>query len=348
MIILFAIPTWNRAEQLSLTLAKIINSATHANKSIKILVSDNHSNDDTALVLSAMADVYDFIEIIKPEVHISGMNNYRFVLEQAINRVSESDYIWSFGDDDDLSIEGVYKVYSALEKEMPHFASVGNTKLSPHTNKNYVGKIGDLAVNFGFFLIFGFISQLIFSRKLVREIITNELMSEKFSHDSYAHGSSILFSGYESKGIYIDSPISTYREIENSDQETRKRWESEKVYDGIFNFIDSLKILTEMNIIPKKLDRTFFRYWKWHFWDFLLYNASLASMNDREKLNSILWDKLYELTNFLEDSELAKRIVINIDLQRLFIASSYNNDVILSSLNKYEGLRVYSSFLGSK
>lgn len=348
MKILFAIPTWNRAEQLSLTLAMIINSARVANREVEILVSDNHSTDGTPSVLSEITAAYDFIEVIRPEAHISGMENYRFVLEQALIRTSESDYIWSFGDDDDISVDGVFKVYSAIEAASPYFVSVGNIRLNPHANKNYTGNVRDLAVNFGFFLVFGFISQLIFSRKLIEDIISKNLMSEKFWHDSYSHGSSIIFSANDKQGIYIDSPISTYREVKNSEVETRKRWESERVYDGIFGFVDSLKILTHDGILPKKLDRKFFRYWKWHFWDFLLYNASVSAMADRRNLNSKYWDSIYDLTKYLEDAELAKRICINTDLQRMIIASSADNDFISLSLNKYEGLHVYKSYLGEK
>ena len=52
-----------------------------------------------------MTNAYNFIEVIRPEAHISGMENYRFVLEQALIRTAESDYVWSFGDDDDISID---------------------------------------------------------------------------------------------------------------------------------------------------------------------------------------------------------------------------------------------------
>ncbi len=348
MKIIFAIPTWNRAEQLSLTLAKIVNSAINAGKEVQILVSDNHSTDNTASVLAGMVKTYEFIEVIRPEKHISGMQNYHFVLGQALGRASEADYIWSFGDDDDISIEGVYQVYSVLNSECPYFVSVGNTKLAPHTNKNYFGTIRDLAIKFGFFLVFGFISQLIFSRELVRDIIENKLMDEKFLHDSYSHGSSIIYIGHEKKGVYIDSPISTYREIKNSEAETRKRWSSEGVYDGIFGFVHSVRILTEDGILPKKFDRTFFRYWTWHFWDFLIYNASLASMGDKGKLSSRLWDAIYELTGYLEDRELAKRITINVDLQRMLIAASGDAKFLLLSLDKYQASQVYNSFLGLK
>ncbi len=275
------------------------------------------------------------------------MENYRFILEQALNKTSENDYIWSFGDDDDISIEGVSKVYSAIDNEHPKFISVGNTRLIPHSNNICVGTVRELALNFGFFLVFGFISQLIFSRQLVSNIISNTLMDGKFKHDSYSHGSSIIFSSHDTKAIYIDSPISTYREIKNSEDDTRKRWESEKVYDGIFGFIDSLEILTKEKILPEKLNRKFFRYWKWHFWDFLLYNASLASINNRKNLNSKLWDNIYKLANYLDDAELAKRICINADLQRIIIATSNDTELINLSLNKYEGIHVYKSFLGN-
>jgi hypothetical protein len=263
-------------------------------------------------------------------------------------RIADGDYVWSFGDDDDISPDGLSKVQSALEAERPYFASVGNIKLSPHRNIVHAGSVGSLAINFGFFLVFSFISQLVFSRQLIKNIINNDLMSEKFAHDSYSAGSSIIYCSHNQNGIYIDAPISTYREVKNAQLETRERWESEKVYDGIFGFINSLKILTNENILPKKLDRIFFRYWRWHFWDFLLYNASVASMKDRQKINSKLWDHIYELTGYLEDVELAKRISINVDLQRMIIASSKNNEFITKGLIKYESLSVYGSYLGSK
>lgn len=346
MNIIFAIPTWNRAQQLEMTIEKIIASAEYAQATIKILISNNHSTDETAAVLINLQQKFNYIEVIKPEIHISGMENFQFVISSALQRINPTDYIWSFGDDDDISLNGVGKVAATLEIEKPYFASAGNTRLTPHKNNGYSGNIKELSLNFGFFLTLGFISQLIFSYELAKDIYEKKLMSEKFVHDSYSHGSSIIYLGHQKKGVYIDSPIATYRDIPNSADETRKRWESENVYDGIFNFVDSLKILTDENLLPKKINKKFFRYWKWHFWDFLLYNAALTTLSNRSNVNSKLWDKIYILTSYLDDAELTKRININTDLLRLLIASSGDNNLILNHLNRYEGIHTYNSYLG--
>ncbi len=66
MKILFAIPTWNRAEQLFLTLQKIIKSAEYAQKKIAILVSDNHSTDGTALILSKIKEIMIVSKLFNP------------------------------------------------------------------------------------------------------------------------------------------------------------------------------------------------------------------------------------------------------------------------------------------
>jgi glycosyltransferase involved in cell wall biosynthesis len=94
----FVVPTYNREktvgsamEQLSLQIGK-----SKYRQNISILVSENHSTDRTAEIVERYATEYDFIKVVSPPEHLpSGEHNLFFALKYA-----NSDFVWSFADDD--------------------------------------------------------------------------------------------------------------------------------------------------------------------------------------------------------------------------------------------------------
>lgn len=346
MKIIFAIPTWNRSNQLKQTIDMIQDFSQGLDFEIKIIISNNHSDDDTHNIAKAAQKSSESIILFNQENHISGMKNYNFVLEKAVSISNKDDYIWSFGDDDDLNKDTFKAALKALIANKPYFASVGNTKLPPHTYQIYPGTIKELVLKFGFFTTLGFISQCIYSHELAKEITQKRLMLDQFGQDAYSHSSSILYLAAKKNGIYFDAPVTTWRDYPNQSQKTKERWESEKVYDEIFNFVDTLKFFTSEGILPEKLDRIFFRYWRWNFWDFLIDNASRFSKKNPELLDSPYWEKIYNILDFLSDRELAKRISISIDLQRILMSKPGGADEALLAIRKYKEINTYNSHMG--
>jgi glycosyltransferase involved in cell wall biosynthesis len=335
MRIVFAIPTWNRCEQLEITVRLIAKQIASSNINGLIVISDNCSDDSTAITLEHLKEEFNFIQSRKPTEHISGMFNYHEVLKFALEFCHSGDYIWSFGDDDDLNENALLKVFEFLQQSKPFFASAGNTKLPQHTNNIYQASMIDMTQKFSFFLTAGFISQCIFSYELVSEIVDKSLIIDKFSYDAYSHGTSTLWLGHNKKCIYMDLPISTFREYKDQTQDTRIRWEGEGVFMNIARFVDSVKFLIDEGILPKKIDKTFFRYWTFHFWDFLLYEATVMTLLNPASINSEIWNKLFDLCGLVNDAELAKRLEININLQRIALSNGIDKELIMKLTRKY-------------
>ena len=348
MQIIFAIPTWNRAEQLLPTLNAIVREIELSGISAAILISDNHSDDDTGNLLEKIKNQYPYISVTKPTIHVGGIENYESVLAAATHLTKPGDYIWSFGDDDDIALGSLTMVADCLKYNRPYFASVGNSRLPPHRFIAFNGNLREIVLKFGFFLTVSFISQCIYSHELALEIVSQRLITTKFSHDSYGHGSAILYLGASRPATFIDAPISTYRVYNNQQQNTQKRWRAEGVYDGIFNFITTVQSFSDDGLLPRYLDRRFFRYWRWHFWDFLIATATAEfTLDQKSERIPIYLDKVLTLANFLEDRELAKRLRVNVILHRKILERSVGNSILLNELTGlYEGYEVYQSFLG--
>jgi glycosyltransferase involved in cell wall biosynthesis len=335
MRIIFAIPTWNRCEQLNITVRLLVKEILLSGIEALIVISDNCSDDSTQSVIEDLENEFNFISSTKLKYKVSALINMHNVLSLALEISCSNDYIWMFGDDDDLNDNILHRVQEIMCAQKPFFLSAGNSRLGPHTNKNYQAGMTDLTQNFSFFLTSSFISQCIFSHELASEIVDKNFLSEKFSNDAYAHGTSILYLGHNKKCIYVDSPICSYRIYQKQAEDTRVRWSTDNVYLNLFNFINSLELLIEEKMLPPKLEKSFFRYWNFHFWDFLLYEATIMALQNPSSINGEHWNKLSRLCGFLKDRELAKRIEINLNLQRMILSHGVKPEIIMNLTNKY-------------
>lgn len=91
-----AIPTYNRAGYLRLTLERIQAQRSGAMAdAVELLVCDNHSSDGTQAVLDAAKCVDSSIRIVRHDENIGPDRNMRACFELATGR-----YVWILGDDD--------------------------------------------------------------------------------------------------------------------------------------------------------------------------------------------------------------------------------------------------------
>ena len=66
------IPTYNQAEYLEETILSVLNQTVAA---YEIVVSNNHSTDDTEKILDKYSDV---IRVIQPPTHLTMVENWNF------------------------------------------------------------------------------------------------------------------------------------------------------------------------------------------------------------------------------------------------------------------------------
>lgn len=105
-LITIAIPLYNGEETLGSTLESILSQIS---KNVDIVLCDDNSSDKTLQIATNFSDKYDFIKVYKNNNNIGMDRNF---LRTA--KLSKGNYIWFFGQDDELYDGAIDRVVSIL------------------------------------------------------------------------------------------------------------------------------------------------------------------------------------------------------------------------------------------
>ncbi len=121
------VPTYNRARQLDLLL-RTLHAEVGEDTSVRVLVSDNASTDDTAAVISAACEAWPALRAQRHASNIGADGNFC----SCVDRV-ETRHFWILGDDD-LPKSGVIgKVVALLRETAPALIYMQSEWLNPVT-----------------------------------------------------------------------------------------------------------------------------------------------------------------------------------------------------------------------
>lgn len=130
-IISICIPTYNRAEYLKECLNSIVFQLNkNINQQIEIIISDNHSQDQTKNIVKNYQKKYKNIRYFRNQKNIGAAKN----AIRALNHVTGS-YIWFFSDDDLHKRGSLATVLSVISKHTPE-AILCNLNLYSKNAKN--------------------------------------------------------------------------------------------------------------------------------------------------------------------------------------------------------------------
>lgn len=120
MLLTIAIPTYNRAESLRITLQGFMAEIERCRlREIEIVVSDNCSTDNTQVVCTSLADTYPNV-IFK---YFRNSSNLGFDGNvNALFNYAEGKYVWTFSDDDQIEHEVLTHVSHLLKQRDVLFA----------------------------------------------------------------------------------------------------------------------------------------------------------------------------------------------------------------------------------
>ena len=99
-----AIPTWNRNEQINITVQKLYEQN---NGKIKVLVLDN--NSEIPVTKTIPEGFKQFVEVIRHPHNIGGCANLLRALEYI-----KSEWVWFLGDDDDPTLDALERIFSNI------------------------------------------------------------------------------------------------------------------------------------------------------------------------------------------------------------------------------------------
>lgn len=113
-ILTVAIPTFNRSKYLEKTLNILREQYC---ESIEILVSDNHSTDDTYQVVSTLQQNMPYLKYHRNEYNMGFDGNIMKLYE-----LTQTPYIWFLGDDDPVEGNAITNILDSLYKYQPTVA----------------------------------------------------------------------------------------------------------------------------------------------------------------------------------------------------------------------------------
>ena len=173
-ILTIGIPTYNRSYYLHKCLRHIYRQVGN-DDIVEILVSDNHSEDNTSELVAAFKRKYDNLTYNRNKTNIRGKN---FNL---IWKISKGKYSIALGDDDYLSNNAIYSIVSCL------YGNQGVTILSLLSSDNstvYKGQgLSDYIKHVSY--VSTYLSGIIFNTKYYRQLNDEERFSATFLNQVY-------------------------------------------------------------------------------------------------------------------------------------------------------------------
>ncbi len=217
----FALPTYNREKTIGMALQVLCEQISNSiyKDNISILISENHSKDGSLAIANKFKEDYDFIKIISPSKHLPTGEHNLFYAIKNIN----SDFIWSFADDDLLlpgAIDHIYEKINECENNNIDFILI-NSKYQDSNGRVisreiinlekdiYVYKsFSDLLCDVGPTTILASFSSSIFRAANVKRLNLEEYLIEC---PIYAHVFSYLSAYVKSKVAIIRFPLVVLR-----------------------------------------------------------------------------------------------------------------------------------------
>ena len=337
----FAIPTWNRQREVEVCIRSIAEQVKASLRSITIIVQDDCSTDGTKSSIEALQREYPFIEYRCTEKRTDYSAAFRSLFTAA-----DSEWVWTFGDDDQLlpnGLETVLKVLDTSDLEFLHCVEKGR---EAGTNKLYRGKLLNLCNVYGWLDMTGFITGNIVRCDRLKEAAATPRWN-LYAKSAFVQSCALLELLHDKECALLDVPI-IKTQNESQTQESIDRWAADKIGERYLMVADAIDAMYSEGILKNKLRPVFFRYTDYHLWNrHVVYFVDDYLKRGRVQPHQA-WAPNIKLATFIDDEELAVAVASSIDgLQSLCMLHAYlsaNLDGIkgeIEALTEVHGKNVY-------
>jgi glycosyltransferase involved in cell wall biosynthesis len=193
ILLSIAIPAYNRPEALIYSMERLIQQIEGKfEDAIEIVISDDHSPDNSLLPVYQLVEPYPFIRIIRHSRNIGLEAN---LIE--CTKTCTGKYLWIFGDDDFLEESDSLNTVVQYLKQSNHSFYILNRsrrnktlskcihqnwmKLDPDSNQSFTG-LREFCLREGFISIIGFITANIFDRRKYEAVSPDPYVGTMYPH----------------------------------------------------------------------------------------------------------------------------------------------------------------------
>ncbi len=306
-MITFAIPTYNRAKHLKKCLDSIC-SQISGRKGFYITVCDNKSTDNTFEILTDYSKRFSFLSFKTLPRHVAIQDcqgSWAGSVEMA-----QTEWTWTFGDDDFLIDKSLDIVLSAIERNVElNFIHAAQKGRCSKTHKIYKFKsLLSLCEKFGWIDTCGFISSNIIKTKELKLAYEN-YDNKEYNKGVFAQPSMILQQLASAPAAILDYPIVDLQDQIMTD-ETKKRWFVENHGTRYFYTCDAIKeVMRRQPYLPQQLSPTFFRYHTYHLWERHMHDILEHYLSSKNAIPPQLFDQVTGYASIVSDPNTKKNIL---------------------------------------
>lgn len=269
------IPTWNRGTLLANCVRSVIREIQrYSDLSVRIVISNNGSTDDTDSVVDGLMGEFNDIHYYKNTCNIGISLNFIKLIH-----VSNAEYIWILGDDDACRPGALRTIFSTISDDNDYHVFVNDTihnsnfvsnlfSISEFNGKSVQLKLFDIFNSLGWLYLSGFIST-----QVVRATGLKNTRFDIHFKNTLVYSCCILEAYANGRGMVIDSNIA-YANLKSAseEEESIKRWRNENIIGKFFLLHEPLKYIFDKCIPDLKEKPEFYTYEFGisFFWDVLI------------------------------------------------------------------------------
>ena len=320
-MITFAIPTWNRANELNLCIESICEQVKEEN-GCYVTVCDNGSTDDTKDVLRKYASAYDFFSFkTLPETRegASWIDSVEMV---------NTDWTWTFGDDDILLPNALKNVIEVLESN-PELHYLHATQTRRTRDSSRIHKADDLlglCEAYGWIDTCGFISSNICRTDSLKKAYANLFFYIDEVRTVFPSAACLLEFVHDKPAALFDSDLVRLQQNEQT-EETLRRWQLIDSSTRYFFTVDTLiEIIKRVPRLNKTFPPVFFRYHTYHLWDRHLSDLTAEFKKTRKAIHPGFWKRISLLADFVSEVEVRKAILNSLNIKKKLIEDLIKNE----------------------
>lgn len=328
----FAIPTWNRQREVEICVRSIAEQIKAQIRHVTILVQDDCSTDGTKESVEALQKEFPFIEYRCTDKRTDYSDAFR-----ALFRSAEAEWVWTFGDDDQLlpgALDMMLKTLIDTDLEFIHCVEKGRESGS---KQHFKGKLLALCNNFGWLDMTGFITCNVVRGDRLREAAESPRW-KKYAKSAFVQSCALLEVLKDSQASLMDVPL-VATQSETQTQESIDRWAVDKIGERYMLVADCIEQMFEDGVLTNKLKRAFFRYQHYHLWD-----RHITYFIDDYLTKGFLrpashWHSQARLGQFVESDEFGVALETEIDgVRGMLMLHAYMSSNLQGVKEEIEGL----------
>lgn len=311
----FVIPTHSRPHTIERCVRSIAEQIpSFAPVFIKVLA--HNASDETHQILNKLQEEFPGILKWRPLVAPA---DYSAAFQAMFTEAEDSEWVWTFGDDDYLLPGALPFMLEELKKPSMadiQFLHVVEKTREANTKAIYRGRMIDLCNTYGWIEMTGFISgNIIRGDRLAHAAKTPRW--RRYAKSAFVQSAALLEELRDDQCALLDiAVIDSQRNASEDNPDTMEKWNEQAISLRYQWAAEAIETMFDDGILFDKVTPRFYRYLSYSLINRFLSHFTADYLNHGIVYDDLTWNRLHKLAIFLNDEEEAKTIHEDINLVR--------------------------------